>query len=82
MREGDSRVGGGAFPEADLPTFMVCATHKSIASDALQRALLRGNPPVLARVEQDCLCFDPRTLQDGEFAETAAGLRKVLASLA
>ena len=82
VREGDSRVGGGAFPEADLPTFMVCATHKSIASDALQRALLRGNPPVLARVEQDCLCFDPRTLQDGEFAETAAGLRKVLASLA
>ena len=81
LREGGSRVGGGAFPEAELPTFLVCVAHKSIGPDALQRTLLRGDPPLLARVEQDCLCFDPRTLQDGEPAEAAACLRKALAAL-
>ena len=78
VREGNSRVGGGAFPEADLPTFVVCVAHEAVAPAVLQRALLQVNPPVLARIEQDCLCFDPRTLQDGEFADVAAALRKAL----
>ncbi len=80
VRESNSRVGGGAFPEADLPTFVVCVAPRSITPDALQRALLRVDPPLLARVEQDCLCFDPRTLRDQELAEVPACLRKALAA--
>ena len=82
VREGNSRVGGGAFPEADLPTAVVCVSHASATPDALLKALLQVNPPVLARVEQDCLCFDPRTIQAGEFADTAEALRKALDFLA
>ncbi len=81
VRESGSQVGGGAFPEADLPTFVVCITQRASTPDALQRALLRGDPPLLARIEQDCLCFDPRTLQEGEFAEVAVCLRRALDAL-
>ncbi len=81
VRESGSRAGGGAFPEADLPTFVVCVAHRSVAPDVLQKALLQTAPPVLARVEQDCLCFDPRTLQDNDFSEAAASLRQAAAAL-
>ncbi len=78
VRESSSRVGGGAFPETELPTFVVCVTHRSMAPDALQTALLRAKPPVLARVEQDCLCFDPRTLCGKDFSDIADALRQAV----
>lgn len=81
VREGVSRVGGGAFPEADLPTFLVCVEHGSVAPDALQKALLSVRLPVLARVERDCLCFDPRTLWNGQFEEVADALRLALETI-
>ncbi len=81
VRKGFSRVGGGAFPEADLPSLILYVEHQSVAPDAMHKALLRGNPPLLARVERDCLCLDPRTLQHDEFAEVAGCLRKALSSL-
>ena len=81
LRESESRVGGGAFPEAGLPTFVVCLAHRSMPPDALQKKLLQNDPPVLARVEHDCLCFDPRTLQNGEFPEVAACVGKALETI-
>ena len=81
VRASVSRVGGGAFPETDLPTFAVCVAHRSVAAEALQQALLRASPPVLARVEQNCLFFDPRTLLDEDFAAIAEALRKTVAAL-
>ena len=81
VRESCSRVGGGAFPEADLPTFVVTVAHRYITPDALQRTLLQTNQPVLARVEQGCLCFDPRTLQSSDFFETAKSLREAVVVL-
>ncbi|MCL1915619.1 MAG: L-seryl-tRNA(Sec) selenium transferase [Desulfovibrionaceae bacterium] len=76
---GDSRAGGGTFPESDLPTRLVCVTSADFTPNALQKALLHVDPPVLARVENDALCFDPRTLRNEEFSLVAAALRSVLA---
>lgn len=79
VREGASRTGGGAFPEQDLPTWLVCIRSKEQTPDALRTALLRGEPPVAVRIEDDAVCLDPRTLSDDEFPLLREALAKALA---
>lgn len=78
VRAGSSRVGGGAFPEADLPTALVCLKPTGLGVEALRQALLSTDPPLVGRVEDDALCLDPRTLDQGEHALVLSALRQAL----
>ncbi len=65
--EGVSRVGGGALPTAELPTFLVAFKPPERESpDGLVSKLRRGQPPVILRLQQDRLLFDPRTIKEVE----------------
>lgn len=81
LRSGSSRSGGGAFPERELPTCLVCLRCASISPDALRKSLLKTSPPLIARVEEDALCLDPRTLMEKEFTLVARILEQALALL-
>jgi L-seryl-tRNA(Ser) seleniumtransferase len=61
--DGESAVGGGSLPGHGLPTVLL-----SLAGPAskLAQALRRGEPPVIARIEKDTCCLDPRTVLRGE----------------
>jgi len=60
---GESAVGGGSVPGHSLPTVLVAlGGHAS----RLAAALRRGDPPVIARIENDACCLDPRTVLRGE----------------
>jgi L-seryl-tRNA(Ser) seleniumtransferase len=61
--EGTSAVGGGSLPEHALPTVLLMI--KGSAS-RLVAALRQGQPPVIARVEHERCCLDPRTVLVGE----------------
>ncbi len=58
--DGQSTVGGGSLPGETLPTRMVAlpVTHP----DELAAALRASDPPVVARIEEDRLVLDPRTV--------------------
>ena len=60
---GSSAVGGGSLPEHPLPTVLLAI--KGPASRLLA-ALRHGSPPVIARVDNDQCCIDPRTVLRGE----------------
>ncbi len=77
---GASRVGGGAFPERDLPTFLVAL--EGVGADALREALLHTDPPLIGRIESDRFCLDLRTLDDAEFPIVADIMGQALAMLA
>jgi len=81
---GMSRVGGGSFPERDLPTTLVAVRPPQgpagISAEALKTALLHTDPPLVGRLEEDAFCLDPRTLEDSEFPLVAAALDAALAS--
>jgi len=81
VRAGSSRVGGGAFPEADLPTALVCLRPVHMNVDALRQALLSTDPPLVGRVEDDALCLDPRTLDAGEHPLVLSALRQALGDI-
>ncbi len=62
LRVDVSRVGGGAFPERDLTTTLVCLKPKNMSATKLKESLLNTNPPLMGRLENDNFCLDPRTL--------------------
>jgi L-seryl-tRNA(Ser) seleniumtransferase len=73
---GASRVGGGAFPEHDLPTTLVSLTPGPGAPspETLRQRLLATDPPLVGRIEDDAFLLDPRTLADDELRLAATVL--------
>ena len=61
--DGFSAVGGGLLPEHQIPTVLLSITGPA---SRLAAALRRGEPPVIARIEKDQCCLDPRTVLKGE----------------
>lgn len=60
---GESAVGGGSVPGHGLPTVLVALEGPA---SRLASALRLGNPPVIARIEKNACCLDPRTVLKGE----------------
>jgi L-seryl-tRNA(Ser) seleniumtransferase len=68
VEETVSRVGGGALPLAELPSF-ACAIEESLAGP-----LRAHDPPVVGIVRDGRLLLDCRTLSDEELGEIAAAV--------
>jgi L-seryl-tRNA(Ser) seleniumtransferase len=68
VEETVGRVGGGALPLAELPSF-ACAVDESLAEP-----LRRGEPPVVGVLRDGRLLLDCRTLTDAEADEVAAAV--------
>jgi len=68
VEETVARVGGGALPLAELPSF-ACAVE-----EVLTAPLRRGEPPVIGVVRDGKLLLDCRTLGDDELDEVASAV--------
>jgi L-seryl-tRNA(Ser) seleniumtransferase len=68
VEETVARVGGGALPLAELPSF-ACAVDESLAAP-----LRDCEPPVIGIVRDGRLLLDCRTLADGELDEVVAAV--------
>lgn len=66
LRRGTSAVGGGSLPGQQLPTTLVCLRSARIDAQRLARALRWQEPAVFARIEQDEVVLDPRTVLPDE----------------
>ena len=61
-----SQVGGGAYPLNDIPTYAVAVDTAPLAVNAFENMLRKLTPPVIARIKNDRVLFDMRTLLDDE----------------
>jgi L-seryl-tRNA(Ser) seleniumtransferase len=68
VEETVGRIGGGALPLAELPSF-ACAVEEELAAP-----LRAGEPPVVGVVRDGRLLLDCRTLSDAEAEEVAAAV--------
>ena len=73
-----SRAGGGALPEVDLPTYVVSIKSDEISVNELEERLRKGNPPIIARIKEDSLIIDARTVRDADFEGLVKGIRSAL----
>lgn len=71
LAEATSQVGGGALPTVEIPTVAVALGRDARQVRALDEALRGGDPPVVARVADDRLLLDCRTVPAGQVGPLA-----------
>jgi L-seryl-tRNA(Ser) seleniumtransferase len=75
--EAKSEVGGGSLPGVELPTFCI-AIKTAEPAHRLERSLRRLPCPIMARIENEHLLFDVRTVSVEDFDSLINGLLTVL----
>ena len=74
-----SAVGGGALPIAELPTYCVFLSHKSIELKELEERLrIKPKIPIICRIKDDKLLLDMRTIRDDELDIVVQSIREAI----
>ena len=73
-----STVGGGALPTTELPGFAMAVMPREQSVDALARRLRHGQTAVVARVQDDRLLFNVRTLAAEQENDLLTALKTAL----
>ena len=63
---GFSQMGSGSLPTQNLATTLVAIKTGNISADVLASRLRQYETPVFARIQNDRVLIDPRTLLDGD----------------
>jgi L-seryl-tRNA(Ser) seleniumtransferase len=79
--ESIGRVGGGALPQVNLPSRALALSVPPLTPPQLEARLRQAQPPVIARIEQDTLLLDLRTLLPDDLPALKAALQGVLAEV-
>jgi L-seryl-tRNA(Ser) seleniumtransferase len=75
--DGNSVVGGGSAPEALLPTKLISITNAKASAAEMEARLRQHAPPIIARIENDKLLLDLRTVSRAEEKELLAALQRL-----
>ncbi len=76
--DSESVIGGGAAPTATLPTKALAITSPELSADDIAERLRRNTPAIIARVEEDRVLLDLRTIfpeQDEQVAQALLALK-------
>jgi L-seryl-tRNA(Ser) seleniumtransferase len=73
---GQSTVGGGSLPEETLPTFLLALN--GMQPNRFLARLRTCSPPIIARVEEERVVLDPRTVLPEEESALLVGLQNAL----
>jgi L-seryl-tRNA(Ser) seleniumtransferase len=74
---GESEVGGGSFPGVKLPTWLVTLDPdtRHLTPDTLLERLRGAEPPIIARIQDDRVILDPRTIFPDQLDVVARAIR-------
>ena len=73
--DGFSTIGGGSAPGSQLPTRLVALDADGLTASSLEARLRAGDPPVIARIQDDRVVLDVRTIGEGEDDEIVRGVQ-------
>lgn len=66
ISDGVSAVGGGAAPAAQLETKLLAVSHQKMKAPRLEQLLRNADPPVIARIVDDRVMIDLRTVSEND----------------
>jgi L-seryl-tRNA(Ser) seleniumtransferase len=72
LKPGESVIGGGSTPDLSLPTWLIVIEEPE--ANALEQRLRFNDPPIIARIENDRVVLDLRTV----FPEQEAAIVQAL----
>jgi L-seryl-tRNA(Ser) seleniumtransferase len=64
--EGESAIGGGSAPTSFLATVLLSIMHSSLSAGQIEAYLRRSEPPIIARIAEDRVLLDLRTVVESE----------------
>ena len=64
-----SKAGGGSLPETEFETYAVSVDPKHMSVNELEARLRTGPKPIIARIKENALLLDARTIQDQDIKE-------------
>jgi L-seryl-tRNA(Ser) seleniumtransferase len=76
-----ARVGGGSLPAVELESYAVAINMEGITPNRLEIRLRENSVPIIARITDDCLQLDMRTVEAEEFADIVLCLKKIISNL-
>ncbi len=77
VAESRSVIGGGSAPGATLATCVVAIKPEKIGANELLTRLRQRDTPIIARVENDCVLFDLRTVDPEQEALIVLTLKRI-----
>jgi len=80
MQKDVSEIGGGSLSTEQLPTYVVAVKPKTMSVQELGRGLRMCDVPVYARVSEDAILLDFRTVLKGEEKFIIDAFKKVLST--
>ena len=75
--EGESAVGGGSGPNVHPATALIAINHQTFGAAELEQRLRLSSPPVVARIADDHVLLDLRTVAEDEEPELLEALRSL-----
>ena len=73
-----SQSGGGALPEIEFKTFVIAIKPKKLSVNNLEERLRHGNLPIIARIKEDALIIDAKTVMNNEVDALVKGVEGAL----
>jgi len=77
IREGSSKVGGGALPALNLKTALICITPKKLKVQEMEEFFRNYDPPIIVRVERDSILMDVRTILAKDEKHVVEAIKKL-----
>ena len=81
LRRDYSMAGGGSLPGQLIPTILIAIHAARISPNRFEAALRHLSIPVIARISEDELLLDVRTLPEETFPIVLGGLREIMHAL-
>jgi L-seryl-tRNA(Ser) seleniumtransferase len=66
LKKGVSMAGGGSLPTQEIPSILLSLRSSMISANAVEERLRRFDPPIIARIADDEVLFDLRTVANEE----------------
>jgi L-seryl-tRNA(Ser) seleniumtransferase len=80
--DGVSTAGGGRAPGSALPTKLVAIEMTGLSAAALESGLRTGDPPIVARIQDDRVVLDLRTVAETDESDLVDAIRRACSAQA
>ena len=80
VKKGFSMSGGGSLPAQEIPTMLLSIVSTHMSPSSLEERLRKLDVPIIARIAEDEILFDLRTIEEGEYLYIRDGLKKITSS--
>lgn len=76
-----ARVGGGSLPAVELKSYAVAIQMEGLSPNRLESKMRENSIPIIARITDDCLQLDLRTVEPEEFTDIVLCLKMIISGL-